>query len=65
MGRLERHLDHDLIARVENGWKPKDKVEPIKHVTLTRHWWTYRRAWRALQRENQEFDRFKKEPRRR
>lgn len=30
MGRLERKLDIDLIAKIENGWKPHLIPEPVK-----------------------------------
>lgn len=46
MGLLERKLDVDLIARIENGWKPHSIPEPIKKVKPLREGSTYRSALR-------------------
>jgi hypothetical protein len=46
MGRLERRLDTDLIARIQNGWKPKDRVEPLKRVRIPKSRDDYRGARR-------------------
>lgn len=49
--RLERHLDTDLIERIELGWRPS-KSTPIKRKTLPRAGWTYRGLWRKAHRDN-------------
>lgn len=55
MGRLERKLDLDLIARIEAGWTPKDdKIRETQRKLLKkpkppRPAWTYRGAWRNIQ----------------
>lgn len=43
MGRLERRLDLELIARIQAGIKHAPK--PIKHVKPPRPWWSYRAFW--------------------
>lgn len=47
IGRLCRHLDADLIHRIEGGWKPKDRVEPLKRKKAPRLAETYRGARRG------------------
>lgn len=47
IGRLRRHLDADLVARIESGWKPKDRVEPLKRKKPPRRAETYRGARRT------------------
>jgi hypothetical protein len=44
--RFARHLDTDLIARIENGWKPKDRTEPMKRVRVPKAADEYRGARR-------------------
>ncbi len=44
--RFARHLDTDLIARIENGWKPKDRTEPMKRVRVPKNADEYRGARR-------------------
>ena len=46
MGRLERHLDTDLIARINRGWKPQDQTKPLKRVRVPRGCDEYRAARR-------------------
>lgn len=46
MGRLERHLDIDLIAKIENGWKPQHEVKPMTRQKEPRRADTYRSARR-------------------
>lgn len=46
MGRFERKLDRDLIARIEGGWKPNNDPKPIKRIKPPRPEWTYRGYWR-------------------
>jgi hypothetical protein len=46
MGRLERKLDADLIARIENGWTPHAQTKPLKKQKPPRRRPTYRAARR-------------------
>ena len=46
MGRLERKLDIDLIAKIENGWKPHSNPEPVKRLKPIRTADSYRGARR-------------------
>ena len=46
MGRLERHLDTDLIARIQRGWRPKDDVASMKRQKPPRALSDYRGARR-------------------
>lgn len=49
MGRLERHLDTDLIARIANGWKPnKEEAKPLKRLRTPKAADQYRGAQRNL-----------------
>jgi hypothetical protein len=50
MGRLERQLDLDLLARLKAGIKHPPK--PLKRAKPPRPWWTYRAAWRNLHRRD-------------
>lgn len=49
MGRMERHLDLDAIARVKAGIK--FKPEPVKRRKRSRPSFTYRGNWRNICRE--------------
>lgn len=46
MGRYERKLDHELIARMANGWRVWREVKPLKRQKPPRPCWTYRSFWR-------------------
>lgn len=48
--RFHRHLDEDLIAKMEGGWRPKDSVQPLKKQKPPRHASTYRGARRNAMR---------------
>lgn len=59
MGRLERHLDLDLITKIKGGWKPSDTVLPLKRVKPIRSANSYRgarrnaaRLWRKMNAAN-------------
>lgn len=46
MGQLERKLDQDLIAKMAAGWKPQDRIEPMRKVSPPRAADSYRAARR-------------------
>lgn len=46
MGRLERHLDRDLLAKLKRGWKPNKDPEPLQRQKPPRAAETYRGARR-------------------
>jgi hypothetical protein len=47
--RLERHIDAELVARIQDGWRPKDRTEPLKRAKTPRSADTYRAARRNAQ----------------
>jgi hypothetical protein len=48
IGRLRRNLDAELIAKMQSGWKPKDRAEPMKRQPAPRRGLTYRGARRNV-----------------
>ena len=57
MGKLERHLDEDLIDRMAAGWTPSQRTTPAKKQRTPREPSSYRAArrnaakgtvWRAI-----------------
>lgn len=46
IGRLIRKLDHDLIAKIRNGWKPHSEAKPLKRQRAPRDGSSYRGARR-------------------
>jgi len=46
MGRLERHLDEDLIDRMDAGWSPSQRTTPAKKAKPAREASSYRAARR-------------------
>lgn len=56
MGRLERKLDIDLIAKIESGWKPGSMAEPLKRQKPVRQAATYRGARRQMAKITKHWD---------
>ncbi len=50
--RLERHLDQDLIDRMDAGWTPTQRPKKPAAKYDPRPEWTYRAYWRNAWREN-------------